>query len=48
MGIREFRRDEQVELVVVTDHLLVELDHYLILCDKIKRLNSILFFIIYY
>lgn len=42
MGIREFRRDEQVELVVVTDHLLVELDHYLILCVKIKRLNSIL------
>lgn len=32
MGIREFRGDEQPELVVVTDHLLVELDHYLILC----------------
>lgn len=32
MGVREFRGDEQPELVVVTDHLLVELDHYLILC----------------
>lgn len=32
MGVREFRRDEEPELVVVADHLFVELDHHLVLC----------------
>lgn len=32
MGVRQFRRNEQPEFLVVGNHFFVELDHHLVTC----------------